>query len=123
MLWRAGFARDTTVVRASIDRPELAYVRVPVASVDGETLAQLVVRSVLLVLEHAPTWATRGRVVVNCTLTVSCLRVAALLRARGFSAHAYTTNNMTDLGEPSPSPPSPPTLSASSCRRRRGGRA
>ena len=123
VLRRAGFARDTTVVRASIDRPELTYVRVPVASVEGETLAQLVVRSVLLVLEHAPTWATCGRVVVNCTLTVNCLRVAALLRAHGFSAHAYTTNNRPTSAAPSPSPPSPPTPSASSCRRRRGGRA
>ena len=96
VLRRAGFVRDTIVVRASIDRPELAYARVPVASLEGETLAQLVVRSVLLVLDHAPTWATGGRIVINCTLTLNCLRIAALLRAHGFSAHAYTTNNMTD---------------------------
>ena len=98
VLKRAGFARDTFVLRASIDRPELTYARVPVASVDGETLPQLVVRAVLLVLEHAPTWATHGRVIVNCTLTLSCLKVAALLRTHGFSAHAYTTNNMSDVG-------------------------
>ena len=98
VLRRAGFAGDTTVVRASIDRPELTYARVPIASIDGETLAQLVARSVLLVHEHAPTWAVGGRIVVNCTLTTNCLRVAALLRAHGFSAHAYTTNNMTDVG-------------------------
>jgi hypothetical protein len=98
VLRRAGFARNTNVVRASIDRPELAYARLPIASSDGETLAQLTVRGFLVAREYAPAWAVEGRAVVFATLTANCLRVAALLRARGFAAHAYTSNNMTNIG-------------------------
>ncbi|EOD36084.1 hypothetical protein EMIHUDRAFT_226957 [Emiliania huxleyi CCMP1516] len=69
----------TSVLRGSIDRPDVTYYRIPLTRADGESLIDLGVRTLALIRNAAPRWATEGRTMIFTSFTSTARRLAAAL--------------------------------------------
>ena len=69
----------TSVLRGSIDRPDVTYYRIPLTRADGESLIDLGVRTLALIRNAAPRWATEGHTMIFTSYTSTARRLAAAL--------------------------------------------
>ena len=75
------------VVRCSVDRPELRFLRLPLPPGRDERLLTWGLRVLTLLHEHAPGWALAGSIVVFCPTARYARKAAKLFRLEHLGAH------------------------------------